>query len=133
VPFVTDSVRARFLAPLDVVLLAVLVGAGCWSTWTLFQAPEGGRAVVWIDGKRQAWYPIDGAPAVDTIAGRLGPVLVHHGDGAIRILEAPCPGKLCVRQGAAHRVGEKLVCVPSRVVVSIEGDAESGEVLDAVH
>lgn len=129
----TDSVRVRFLAPLDAVLLAVLVGAGAWSTWTLFQAPKGGRAVVWIEGKRRAWYPLDGAAAIDTIPGALGPVLVRHGDGAIRFLEAPCPGKLCIRQGAAHRVGEKLVCVPSRVVVSIEGDAGPGEVLDAVH
>jgi hypothetical protein len=38
-----------------------------------------------------------------------------------------------MRQGQAHRAGEKLVCVPSRVVVAIEGDAPEGEALDAIH
>jgi hypothetical protein len=68
-----------------------------------------------------------------TVRGALGMVVLEHGDGAVRILSAPCPGKLCVKQGAAHRSGEKLVCVPSRVVVSLEGGAPDGQVLDAVH
>lgn len=129
----TNSVATRFLTPLDAILVALLVGLGSWATWDLFHAPAGGRAVVWIDGKRQAWYAMEGAVATDTIQGALGPLLVAHGEGSIRVVAAPCPGRLCMRQGAAHRVGEKLVCVPSRVVVTIEGDEDEAGVLDAVH
>lgn len=129
----TDPVRTRFLGPLDALLVAILVAAGSWSTWKLFLAPAGGRAIVWIDGKRQAWYQLEGAIATDTIHGVLGPVLVEHGEGKIRVIAAPCPGRLCMRQGAAHRIGEKLVCVPSRVVVAIEGDGNDAGGLDAVH
>lgn len=129
----TVPVGTRFLRPLDAILVAILVATGSWSTWKLFQASAGGRAVVWIDGKRQAWYQLDGAIATDTIQGALGPVLVDHGEGAIRVVAAPCPGRLCMRQGAAHRVGEKLVCVPSRVVVTIEGDADEAGSFDAIH
>jgi hypothetical protein len=129
----TDSVRGRFLAPLDILLLAGLVLAGGWSTWRLFSAPRGARAVVWVDGRRVAWHSLDGPVARDSIPGALGAVYLEHGEGAIRIASAPCPGKLCMRQGRVHRAGEKLVCVPSRVVVALEGDAPAGETLDAVH
>lgn len=129
----TIPVRTRFLGPLDAVLVAILVATGSWSTWKLFLAPAGGRAVVWIDGKRQAWYLLGGAVATDTVQGTLGPLVVSHGEGAIRVVAAPCPGRLCMRQGAANRIGEKLVCVPSRVVVTIEGDGNDTEALDAVH
>lgn len=129
----TDSVRGRLLAPLDILLVAVLLLAGGWSTWRLFSAPEGARAVVWVDGRRVAWHPLDGPVARDSIPGALGTVYLEHGEGAIRIASAPCPGKLCMRQGQARRAGEKLVCVPSRVVVALEGDAPPGEALDAVH
>lgn len=129
----TDSVPARLFVPLDALLLAALLAGGGWATWRLFSAPRGARAVVWIDGKRAAWYPLDGRSVPDSVRGALGMVVLEHGDGAVRILSAPCPGKLCVKQGAAHRSGEKLVCVPSRVVVSLEGGAPDGQVLDAVH
>ena len=128
----TESVRPRFLAAFDLALLAVLVACGSWLTWRMFQAPRGGRAVVWMDGRRTAWYSLEGKPSVDTIEGSIGPLVVRHGEGEIRILEAPCPGKLCIRQGAARRVGEKLVCVPSHVVVSVEGDGDDDGGFDAM-
>ncbi|MCB9495858.1 MAG: NusG domain II-containing protein [Fibrobacteria bacterium] len=118
--------------PLDAILLLGLLGAGAQGTWSLFTAPEGARATVWIDGRRASWFPLDGPERIDTVRGSLGPVVVRHGSGETRILSAPCPGKICVHQGSARRTGAKLVCVPSRVVVSIEGSENDPEALDAV-
>lgn len=129
----TDSVAARLVTPLDIVLLVVVLATGSWGTWHLVSAPRGGRAVVWVDGERTAWYPLDGSTKRTSIQGALGDVVVEHGGGGVHIVSAPCPGKLCVKQGTVHRVGGKLVCVPSRVVVSIEGTVPEGEALDAVH
>lgn len=132
-PPTTESVRARFARPLDLVVVAALLLAGAKLTMDLLGAPRGARAVVSVDGRPVAWYPLGGRPVVDSFQGELGTLRLRHGDGEIRLIHAPCPGRLCVRQGAAHRLGEKLVCVPSRVVVSIEGDEEDPEALDAVH
>lgn len=129
----TESVKARFARPLDLLVVAALLAAGGAATWTLLGAPRGARAVVGVDGRAVAWYPLDGKPALDSVQGELGTLRLLHGGGEVRIVHAPCPGRLCVRQGSAHRVGEKLVCVPSRVVVSIEGDPDGDEALDAVH
>ena len=34
---------------------------------------------------------------------------------------ADCPDKLCVHQKAVSRDGESIICLPNKVVVSIEG------------
>lgn len=132
-PSTTESVRPRFARPLDLVVVAALLLAGGKLTLDLLGAPRGARAMVSVDGRAVAWYPLDGRPTVDSFQGELGTLRLLHGDGEVRLVHAPCPGRLCMRQGAAHRRGEKLVCVPSRVVVSIEGDPDDEEALDAVH
>ncbi|HBE87040.1 MAG TPA: hypothetical protein DDW53_19330, partial [Lachnoclostridium sp.] len=38
------------------------------------------------------------------------------------ITEASCPDKVCVRTGKIHRSGELIVCLPNRVVITIEGE-----------
>lgn len=129
----TDPVNPRFLRPLDWLLLTALVASGAWLTCDLFSSPAGERAMVWIDGRRAAWFPLGGPTATDTVQGALGPVVLEHGEGSVRVLRAPCPGHLCMRQGVVHRSGEKLVCVPSRVVVTIEGGTSAMEGIDAAH
>ena len=124
---------ARLATPLDVLVVALLVAGGAWLSWRLFATPRGERALVWIDGRRAAWFPIDGALRRDSVQGALGTVVLEHGNGSIRVVQSPCPGHLCMRQGAARRNGEKLVCVPSHVVVGIEGGTNAETDLDAIH
>jgi hypothetical protein len=33
---------------------------------------------------------------------------------------ADCPDKLCIRQGIVSRSGERIVCLPNRVSITIE-------------
>ena len=39
---------------------------------------------------------------------------------------ADCPDQVCVRQGAVRYNGESIVCLPHRLIVSIEGGVENG-------
>lgn len=41
--------------------------------------------------------------------------------GSVRITEASCPDKLCIKQGAIHRTGDAIVCLPNRVIIRITG------------
>lgn len=50
--------------------------------------------------------------------------------GAASVLEADCPDGLCVRQKAVSRRGESIICIPHRLVVTVES-GEEGE-LDGV-
>ena len=64
------------------------------------------------------------------VEGPLGVTTIEIVKGRVRVLDSPCPHKLCVRAGAIGEAGELVVCVPNRVVVRVEGESRKG--VDAV-
>ena len=64
------------------------------------------------------------------VEGPLGVTTIEIAKGRVRVLDSPCPYKLCVKAGAIGKAGELVVCVPNRVVVRIEGGSRKG--VDAV-
>ena len=42
-------------------------------------------------------------------------------NGAARVVEASCPDQICVNQGAVRYEGESIVCLPHKLVVTVEG------------
>ena len=63
-----------------------------------------------------------------SLQGRSGAALVEINGSRVRMLEAHCPGGLCVRQGWIERPGQSIVCIPGEILIRIEGTAP----LDAV-
>lgn len=48
-------------------------------------------------------------------------------DGKVRVIEASCPDKLDVRQGAISKPGEIIVCLPNKMSIEILGKSDNGE------
>ncbi len=42
--------------------------------------------------------------------------------GKIRVLDADCPDKICVHAGWLMEQGDNAICMPSEIVVMIEGE-----------
>lgn len=42
--------------------------------------------------------------------------------GRIRFLTSECPNKTCVKTGWLEKPGDRAVCIPSKVVITIVGD-----------
>ncbi len=123
----------KLLGLLDLPLL-LLVGAAAVGAWIAGPGELGARATAYVEGKPIAWWTLTGEIRCDTVMGNLGPVVLEHGQGSIRILHAPCPNHICMKQGKASHLHDQLVCVPSRLVVIVEGTGNAPEkVLDAVH
>jgi len=57
--------------------------------------------------------------------------LVEIKGGQVRIKEADCPNKLCIKAGWLTKPGQMAVCIPNHVRVVIEGAAENAEQVDA--
>lgn len=57
------------------------------------------------------------------IQGAFGIMTLQIANNGIRVRHSSCPNQVCVRQGAAKRPGEMLVCVPNRLVILIQGYA----------
>lgn len=43
-----------------------------------------------------------------------------------------CPDKICQKTGVVNKVGQSIVCLPNKVVVYIEGEAEAEIEIDDV-
>jgi hypothetical protein len=48
-------------------------------------------------------------------------------DGRIRVAQADCPDKVCVRTGWISRVNDIVACVPGRLILKIVGTADQDQ------
>jgi hypothetical protein len=87
----------------------------------LLASPFGSRAEVILDGRRVARLALDGPPRHLDVATALGNLRLAYGEGTVRVAEAPCPNRICVRAGAVSRKGAVLACLPARLRVEIAG------------
>jgi hypothetical protein len=90
---------------------------------------QGSWVVIEVDQKRVARYSLSKDQITD-VEGPLGITEVEIRDGKARILRSPCKLKVCIKSGYIQYADRISVCLPNRVVVRIEGNAERG--LDAV-
>lgn len=47
-------------------------------------------------------------------------VVFEVNNGKIRIIESDCPDKICIKTGYISSTGEKIVCLPKKLIVEIE-------------
>jgi len=64
-----------------------------------------------------------------TIDDSLGTNVIEVERGRVRMLQADCPDKTCVRQGWVSGAAMPIVCLPHRVVIILEGGSSD---IDAV-
>ena len=113
-----------------ILILAVLVGAGLIAGALALAKKPGAYVRVEQDGKMIALYPLDEDrrevfPDRDIAEGN---VLVIEG-GRVHMESASCPDKLCVKQGTKSQVGETIVCLPHKLVVTVISAEEAEELL----
>lgn len=91
--------------------------------------PEGHTVVIELDNKPVYLLPLD-KDGIVSVDGPLGKTTVEIKDNRVRIQDSPCHNKLCVRQGWIKK--GSLVCLPNRIVVTIDRGRETGNTIDAV-
>lgn len=110
----------------DVILIAaLLLAAGVLALWLGLTRRAGGVARVQIDGETVLELPLDQDTQVVLGEGEHTNTLVIE-NGAAQVIAADCPDQVCVRQGAVRYNGESIVCLPHKLIVSIEGGSENG-------
>ena len=104
----------------DIVLILAIALVGlCLLFFHGRKTTPGSSVVVEVDGKTVASYPLD-TDGVFVLNG--GTNTLEIKDGRARISDADCPNMQCVRQGWISRGGQSIVCLPNKVVVTIEGN-----------
>ena len=116
----------------DIVLIfaLLLLALLAWGALRLTKKP-GGEAVVTVDGVLVATLPLSIEARLPVGAERGFLNVVEVADGRVRVVDADCPDRLCVRFPGRSTTpyAKSIVCLPHKLIVSIRG---GGQDLDAV-
>lgn len=114
----TPDGRGGFLRRADVCLiLGLLLVGGLLLLLFRFCAPGGATVTVRVGDEITARYPLD-LDATYSLNGGTNTLVVR--DGRAHMEHADCPDGLCIRQGEISREGERIVCLPNRVMITVE-------------
>lgn len=61
-----------------------------------------------------------------TVPGRKGQITLSVQGRSVRIIDASCKHKTCVKMGSIHAPGQHLICIPNGLRITIEGEARLG-------
>lgn len=112
----------------DFLLIGVILLAALSVLIFQYTKKEGGpgTAVITVDGTIYGSYSLSMEQEIDIDGTNTLEIM----DGKADMKEADCPDKLCVNHKAISRDGESIICLPNKVVVTIEGGKDRE--LDAV-
>ena len=106
----------------SVVLIFSLLAVGVSCYFIIESTREAGAAVIIsLDGGSVAEYSLKESGEFSLNGGTN--ILVIE-DGKAYIKSADCPDKTCVRQGKIFKTGERIVCLPNRLMVEVVGNGD---------
>jgi len=102
---------------LSAILLCVFA---IWVGSRLGRQKPGTEVVVYEENQERLRFPLheDAEYLIVTEAGKINRLVIENGQA--EITEASCRDKLCVHQKAISKVGEVLVCLPNRLIVTVQ-------------
>ena len=102
------------------LLLAIALILVALSVFFILRATrdEGETVVVTVNGETVAQYPLSQSGEY-SINGGTNILKIEGGEAYI--LDADCPDLLCVRSGKISLEGDRVVCLPNRVMIEIRG------------
>ena len=120
----------QFIRKADIVLLIVLLVLGLAATLVLARtgagSPSDAKVVIKSGGEIYGRYPLSEDVEIAVLAPSGGENIVTIKSGSVTVSSASCKNQVCVRHGSISKSGESIVCLPNRLIVTIE-DKSGGE------
>ncbi len=118
-----------YIAKRDIVVIVLLlaVSFAFFAFWAFRHSRSGGRIRIEQRGALLGVYDLDKDQVIlirDSNGNVINQVTIEGGQA--HMSEANCRDQLCVKQGRINKVGQSIVCLPNRVVITvISGDKNS--------
>lgn len=106
----------------DLILILALLIAGALAFLIVeLTKSDGSSVLVTVNGERVAEYSLsdDGEYSIN---GGTNILVIENGEAYLK--EADCKDKLCVNTGKISMSGERIVCLPNKVMIEILGEGE---------
>lgn len=109
----------------DILLIGCLLVL-CIGAWLMLRPQsEGGQVVVTVDGIEVGRYSLTEEQTIPISSENDGINVLTIKDGTASITEANCGDHTCVNTGAVSHSGASIICLPHKVIVTIEGGKNS--------
>ena len=114
----------KYMKKKDLILAGgILLIAGIWMLIRFFMLnSESGSVLITVDGKEYGRYALSSEQEIQINETNV----LEIRDGKAKMKSADCPDQICVHQRAISKNGESIICLPNKVVVSIEDAEDSG-------
>ena len=122
----TKKIKNDIIFIVALLLVLAIVG-GC----LLLFRKEGNTVKITVDGQIFGTYSLDKNQTIE-IKTEKGYNLVVIENGTVRVEEASCPDGVCSSHRPIRFSGASIICLPNKVVVSIENEENDGGGLDVV-
>ena len=112
----------------DIILVLVILLAVFALVLILYLTAErGSYAVVTYNGEEYARYHLT-EDSVNEIKPDAGTNVIVIKDGKVFVSSATCPDGICVAHRAISSTSESIICLPNKLVVTIEGESKNADV-----
>jgi hypothetical protein len=118
------------MTPADRLLFFVLLGISLLSIFGVRLLLSNGRTASVIVNKRLIKTFSLAVDETYEITAAAGAVVLRVAGNGVQVARSNCPEKICVRQGRISRRGQVIVCVPNKLIVTVDGEIERP--LDAI-
>ena len=124
-----NSVNKKIRNDIILVLVILALALGVYSLFRLC-AKEGSVANITLDGEIYASLPLSEDTVLEIKSGDNGKYIntVTVKDGKVFVSYANCPDGICKEHRPIKNVGETIVCLPHKIVVTIAGEGSDGGV-----
>lgn len=114
----------------ELPLVLFLIAALC--LWAFWPRQRGGTVTVSVNGQQVGTYPLD-ENSRQPVSGYDGFTLSLVIDGGEAYVSgSTCPDLICQHHAPISKVGEQIVCLPGRVVISVTDTDGKEAVIDAI-
>lgn len=104
-----------------ILLLSIVLVAALVLVVFHFLKTDGATVTVTKNGEKYATYPLM-QDAEIKLSGDQGHATLIIEDGQAYIKDASCSDKLCIKQGKINKNGETIICLPNKLVITVNSD-----------
>ena len=111
----------RIIKKADIILFICLILIGGALSYLAFSGSStGDLVVVKVNGEIYGKYSLSKDRTITVNRnGHMNKITIKG--GKVQVSKSSCKNQICVRQGSISTTHQSIVCIPNRVVVSIEG------------
>ncbi len=111
-----------------IIIIVLAIAAAAWGFISLTaDQPTSAVAIISVNGRQLDPISLNADQTLQ-VDGALGACTVEVKDGAIRMLEADCPDKICSKTGFISQSTQSIACVPNKIVITISNHTTDKEI-----